>query len=105
MDGELLGKAVPQAPSLGRFDVLLPSFEVEKCGLCFLFVGEKYGEIDKKLIYVCVCVCVAQIKKKNTNICRVVRLLAGKGKWDVFFNRSPEPPSSLSTSPFTSSRF
>lgn len=51
-------KAVPQAPSLGRFDVLLPSFEVEKCGLCFLFVGEKYGEIDKKLMYVCLCVCV-----------------------------------------------
>lgn len=43
-------KAVPQAPSLGRFDVLLLSFEVEKCGLCFLFVGEKYGEIDKKLM-------------------------------------------------------
>lgn len=43
-------KAVPQAPSLGRFDVLLPSFEVEKRGLCFLFVGEKYGEIDKKLM-------------------------------------------------------
>ena len=70
-------KAVPQAPSLGRFDVLLLSFEVEKCGLCFLFVGEKYGEIDKKLMCVCVCVCVcaclracpyecvAQIKKKK----------------------------------------
>lgn len=47
-------KAVPKAPSLGRFDVLLLSFEVEKCGLCFLFVGEKYGEIDKKLMCVCV---------------------------------------------------
>ncbi len=51
-------KAVPQAPSLGRFDVLLLSFEVEKCGLCFLFVGEKYGEIDKKLMCVSLYVCV-----------------------------------------------
>lgn len=46
-------EAVPQAPSLGRFDVLLLllllSFEVEKCGRCILFVGEEYGEIDKKL--------------------------------------------------------
>lgn len=42
-------------------------FEVEKCGLCFLFVGErreerrekKYGEIDKKLTYARVreCMC------------------------------------------------
>lgn len=48
-DGELYREAVPQAPSLGRFDVLLLSFEVEKCGLCFLLVGEKYGVIDKKL--------------------------------------------------------
>lgn len=55
-------KAVPQAPSLGRFDVLLLSFEVEKCGLCFLFVGEKYGEIDKKLMCARAYECVAQIK-------------------------------------------
>lgn len=39
--------AVPQAPSLGRFDVLLQCFEVEKCRLCLLFVGEKYAKIDK----------------------------------------------------------
>lgn len=85
-------KAVPQAPSLGRFDVLLLSFEVEKCGLCFLFVGEKYGEIDKKLICararVCVCVCSPD---KNEYLCRVVRLLEGK-KWDVFFNQNTPPP-------------
>lgn len=57
-------KAVPQAPSLGRFDVLLLSFEVEKCELCFLFVGEKYGEIDKKLMCVRASECVAQIKNR-----------------------------------------
>lgn len=61
-------KAVPQAPSLGRFEALLPSFEVEKCGLCFLFVGEKYSEIDKKLMCVCArvseCARVAQMKSE-----------------------------------------
>ncbi|KAK2919437.1 hypothetical protein Q8A73_003808 [Channa argus] len=44
-------KAVPQAPSLGRFDVLLLSFEVEKCGLCFLFVGEKC-DLTPPVIYI-----------------------------------------------------
>lgn len=64
-------KAVPQAPSLGRFDVLLLSFEVEKCGLCFLFVGEKCGEIDKKLMYVCLCVraCMHACVRDRARIC------------------------------------
>lgn len=57
MDGKL-EESCSQAPSLGSFDVLLLSFEVEKCGLCFLFVGEKCGEIDKKLMGARACQCV-----------------------------------------------
>lgn len=100
-------KAVTQAPSLGRFDVLLLSFEVEKCGLCFLFVGEKYGEIDKKLMCVCACLsmaeyvcvracvwvyeCVDQIK---TECLSAGESSSWKKKWDVFFG-SPQTPSLL----------
>lgn len=80
-------EAVPQAPSLGRFDVLLLSFEVEKCRLCLLFVGEKYGEIDKKLICVCVCVFVAQIKTEYLSD----GASSSREKWNVFFSQSPPP--------------
>lgn len=68
MDGELCREAVPEAPSLGRFDVLLLSFEVEKCGLCSLFVGEKYCMIDKKLVCVCLCARLVRSERERMNV-------------------------------------
>lgn len=83
MDGELCREAVPEAPSLGRFDVLLLSFEVEKCGLCSLFVGEKYGMIDKKLV----CVCAFGKEREGAHEC-VAKIKKNKKKHRVFVGRS-----------------
>lgn len=92
-------EAVPQAPSLGRFEALLPSFEVEKCGLCFLFVGEKCGEIDKKLM---LCVRARARTAQMKSECLSAGASSRSEKVGCILQAEPPPPPSSS---FTFSRF
>ena len=92
----------PPPPPPGRFEALPPSFEVEKRALCFLFVGEKRGEIDKKLM---LCARAHTRAAQMKSECLSARASSRSEKVGCLLQAEPPPPPPPPGSSFTSSTF